>query len=166
MEQLMQFFVDLSLLRKVRWCSLDMIYLMNSFEFLETNVFFSLNTNNKPKGGFPLFAETTRWFAEQFPVIIWVWQINEHRPSWSFKQRQLNQAITITLQRTEHAIIFLEYLSSSSHQSSFSAASSSLYTEPAMFDHCNHPTVRPFWTCWTITVVVLWRGIYSLRIAN
>ena len=66
------------------------------------------------KGGFPLFAETTRselastrWLAEQFPVIVWVWQINEHRPSWSFKQRQLNQAITITLQLTEHANIFL-----------------------------------------------------------
>ena len=33
--------------------------------------------------------------------------LNEHRPSWSFKQRQLNQAITITLRLTEHANIFL-----------------------------------------------------------
>ena len=32
---------------------------------------------------------------------------DEHRPSWSFKQRQLNQAITITLRLTEHANIFL-----------------------------------------------------------
>ena len=31
----------------------------------------------------------------------------EHSPGWSFKQRQLNQAITITLQLTEHADIFL-----------------------------------------------------------
>ena len=66
------------------------------------------------KGGFPLFAETTRsefasthWLAEQFPVIVWVWQFNEHRPSWFFKKRQLNQAITITLQLTEHANILL-----------------------------------------------------------
>ena len=34
-------------------------------------------------------------------------QFNEHRPSWSFKQRKLNQAITITLRLTEHANIFL-----------------------------------------------------------
>ena len=33
--------------------------------------------------------------------------LNEHRSSWSFKQRQLNQAITITLQLTEHANTFL-----------------------------------------------------------
>ena len=33
--------------------------------------------------------------------------LNEHRPSWSFKQRQLNQAITITLRLTEYANIFL-----------------------------------------------------------
>ena len=33
--------------------------------------------------------------------------LNEHRPSWSFKQGQLNQAITITLQLTYHANIFL-----------------------------------------------------------
>ena len=46
------------------------------------------------KGGFPLFAETTRsvlastrWLAEQFPVIVWDRELNEHRPSWSFKQR-------------------------------------------------------------------------------
>ena len=32
---------------------------------------------------------------------------NEHRPSWSFEQGQLNQAITITLQLTYHANIFL-----------------------------------------------------------
>ena len=37
-----------------------------------------------------------------------VWQFNEHRSSKSFKQRQLNQAITITLQLTEHANIFLD----------------------------------------------------------
>ena len=30
-----------------------------------------------------------------------------NRPSWSFKQRQLNQAITITLRLTEHVNIFL-----------------------------------------------------------
>ena len=66
------------------------------------------------KGVFPLFAETTRsesastrWLAKQFSVIAWVWQFNEHKPSWSFKQRQLNQAITITLRLTEHANIFL-----------------------------------------------------------
>ena len=47
MEQLLQFFVDLAL-RKVKWCSLDMIYMVNFFEFQETNVYFSLNTNNKP----------------------------------------------------------------------------------------------------------------------
>ena len=34
-------------------------------------------------------------------------QFDEHRPSWFFKQRDLNQAITITLQLTEHAINFL-----------------------------------------------------------
>ena len=34
-------------------------------------------------------------------------QFDKHRPSWSFKQRQLNQAITITLRLTEHANIFL-----------------------------------------------------------
>ena len=33
--------------------------------------------------------------------------LDEHRPSWSFKQRQLNQAITITLRLTEYANIFL-----------------------------------------------------------
>ena len=33
--------------------------------------------------------------------------LNEHRPSLSFKQRQLNQAIAITLRLTEHANIFL-----------------------------------------------------------
>ena len=33
--------------------------------------------------------------------------LNEHRPGWYFKQRQLNQAITITLRLTEHANIFL-----------------------------------------------------------
>ena len=32
---------------------------------------------------------------------------NEHRPSWSFKQRQLNQAITIILRLTKHANILL-----------------------------------------------------------
>ena len=34
-------------------------------------------------------------------------QFNEHRPSWSFKLRWLNQDITITPQLTEHANIFL-----------------------------------------------------------
>ena len=34
-------------------------------------------------------------------------KITEHRPSWSFKQRQLNQAITITPRLTKHANIFL-----------------------------------------------------------
>ena len=33
--------------------------------------------------------------------------LDEHRPSWSFKQRQQNQAITITLRLTEHANISL-----------------------------------------------------------
>ena len=47
MEQMMQFFVDLSL-RKVKWCSLNIIYVTNSFEFQGTNIFCSLNTNNKP----------------------------------------------------------------------------------------------------------------------
>ena len=63
---------------------------------------------------FPLFAETTRselasthQLAEQFSVIAWVWQFNELRLGWSFKLRQLNQAITITLRLTEHANIFL-----------------------------------------------------------
>ena len=36
-----------------------------------------------------------------------IWQFNEHRPRWSFKQRKLNQAITITLRLTEPANIFL-----------------------------------------------------------
>ena len=67
-------------------------------------------TGNPPQGGFPLFVETTRsesgstrYFAEQFPLIA----LDEHRPSWSFKQKQLNQAITITLRLTLHANIFL-----------------------------------------------------------
>ena len=33
--------------------------------------------------------------------------LKEHRPSRSFKQRQLNQVITIVLRLTEHANIFL-----------------------------------------------------------
>ena len=33
--------------------------------------------------------------------------LDEHRPSWPFKQRQLNQVIMITLRLTEHANIFL-----------------------------------------------------------
>ena len=33
--------------------------------------------------------------------------LDEHWPSWSFKQRQVNQAITITLRLTEHSKIFL-----------------------------------------------------------
>ena len=33
--------------------------------------------------------------------------LNEHKPSWFFEQRQLNQAITITLRLTEHDNIFL-----------------------------------------------------------
>ena len=49
------------------------------------------------KGGFPLFAEAThnelactRWPADQFLVIADqspVIALNEHRPSWYFKQR-------------------------------------------------------------------------------
>ena len=69
---------------------------------------------------------------------------NEHRPSWSFKQTQLNQAIMINLRLTEHANIFLNTYPVVSPQSSFSAASPSLYKKPAMFHHCNHPIVRPF----------------------
>ena len=56
--------------------------------------FCVLSEIHASEGGFPLFAETTRsefattrWLAEQFPVIVWVRQFNEHRPSWSFKQR-------------------------------------------------------------------------------
>ena len=33
--------------------------------------------------------------------------LDEHKPNWSFKQRQLNRAITISLRLTEHANIFL-----------------------------------------------------------
>ena len=33
--------------------------------------------------------------------------LDEHGPSWSFKQRQQNQAITITLRLTDYANIFL-----------------------------------------------------------
>ena len=63
-----------------------------------------------PLGEFPLFAETTRselassrYFVNNFLS----WHLDGHRPSWSFKQRQLNQAITITLRLTEHANSFL-----------------------------------------------------------
>ena len=48
MEQVLQWFVDSSL-TKVTLCSLDMIYMINSFECQENDFSFSLNTNEKPK---------------------------------------------------------------------------------------------------------------------
>ena len=51
---------------------------------------------------------------------------DEHRPSWSFKQRQLNQAITITLRLTEHANIFLNI-------------------NPVVF--FSHPSLQPLFPC-------------------
>ena len=60
---------------------------------------------------------------------------------------------------------FLEHLSSSSLESFFSAASSSLHKEPEMFHHCNHPIVQPFWKTSTNTVA-LPRGIKSPRTAK
>ena len=48
MEQLIQFFEDLSL-RKLKQCSLDIIYVISSFEFQKTTISLSPNTNNKPK---------------------------------------------------------------------------------------------------------------------
>ena len=65
------------------------------------------------KGGFPNVAGTTYSelastprLAEQFLVIAWISQFIEHRTNFSFKQRQVNKAIMITSQITEHANIF------------------------------------------------------------
>ena len=65
------------------------------------------------KGGFPNVAGTTSSelastprLAEQFLVIAWISQFIEHRTNFSFKQRQVNKAIMITSQITEHANIF------------------------------------------------------------
>ena len=91
---------------------------------------------------------------------------NEHRPSWSFKQRQLNQAITITLRLTEDANIFLTtypvvvfshlslqpLLPCTKSQQCFTTAI--IPSGPAILNISNYH------------VVVLRRGIYSLRIAN
>ena len=125
------------------------------------------------KGGFPLFAETTRselastrQLAKQFSVIAWVWQFNEHRPSWSFKQRQLNQPITITLRLTEHANIFLNTYPV--------VVFSDLSLQPLLpctrsqqcFTTATIPSGSAILNISNCHVVVLWRGIYSLRIAN
>ena len=57
-------------------------YYSDLFRAGKTNKLYQSEILNKTKGGLP-------------------------RPSWSFKQRQLNQAIMITLRPTEHANIFL-----------------------------------------------------------
>ena len=50
MEQcLATFFVQILSLRKIKSSSLDMIYIINAFDFQETNSFCSLKINYKPK---------------------------------------------------------------------------------------------------------------------
>ena len=70
---------------------------------------------------------STRKLAEQiFPVIAWIRKILEHRPNFSFQQRQVDKAIMIISRLTEHGSI------------------SSLHEEPAMFHHFNHPIDESF----------------------
>ena len=89
------------------------VFWWSSLSFVEPGQ-FNMNHEVYYKGGFPVLAETTgselastRKLAEQFFVIGWVWQFNEHTPNWSFKLRQLNKVITITLRLTQHANMFL-----------------------------------------------------------
>ena len=54
-----------------------------------------------------LYSQRVSKYLLALRTISWSLHLNEHEPSWSFKQRQLNQAITITLGLTEHVNIFL-----------------------------------------------------------
>ena len=84
------------------YCSFKLGYIPMVYMYLKTTLKADFFSSQKPlAASYQVLLSSQNNFlsSQEYDNLM-------NRPGWSFKQRHLNQAITITLRLTEHANIF------------------------------------------------------------